>query len=160
MLTHFSILFKKAPPDIYARSLQFERALATQIMLLAPMAPHFATELWSGFLSAPNRLNQSEEIDWNKTVLDQKWPIIDSNYNMDLICLVNGTEICTVKVPKHIFDSLNEEEAGQMALDQSEIKNALAEKVVDKFELSIKEGYSKTIHVKTKYELKEKQVSQ
>lgn len=124
------------------------------------MAPHFATELWSGFLSAPNRLNQSGEIDWSKTVLDQKWPIIDSNYKMDLLCFVNGEEICTVKVPKYIFDGLSKEEAARMALDQTEIKDLLAEKVIDKFEFSVKEEYSKTIHVKTEYQLKEKQVNQ
>lgn len=76
------------PFIVFAKSLQFERALACQIIMLAPIAPHFASELWSGFVSAPNRLNTTEEIDWEKNVLEQRWPKIDSNYNMDLICQV------------------------------------------------------------------------
>lgn len=76
-------------PAVFKKSPQFERALACQIILLAPIAPHFAAELWSGFLSAPDRINTNDEIDWNGDVLHQKWPKIDSNYNMDIICQVN-----------------------------------------------------------------------
>lgn len=76
--------FQKCPPAIFAHSLQFERALAAQVILLAPMAPHFASELWSGFTSAPNRLDKSGEIAWDKPVLEQKWPETDMNYDLDL----------------------------------------------------------------------------
>ena len=72
------------------RGLHFERALACQIIMLAPMAPHFASELWSGFVSAPHRLNTStDEIDWNSKVLEQSWPNVDMNYALDLICMVS-----------------------------------------------------------------------
>lgn len=77
------------PPAVYAYSLQFERALACQIILLAPMAPHFASELWSGFVSAPNRLNNTQEILWDREVLEQNWPVIDRDYNLDVICQVS-----------------------------------------------------------------------
>lgn len=56
--------------------------------MLAPIAPHFASELWSGFLSAPNRLNNTNEIKWDKSVLEQNWPDIDYDYNLDLVCQV------------------------------------------------------------------------
>lgn len=56
--------------------------------MLAPIAPHFASELWSGFLSASHRLNSNEEINWDEDVLKQKWPKIDSSYNMDIVCQV------------------------------------------------------------------------
>lgn len=79
------------PPVVFSTSPQFERALACQIILLAPIAPHFASELWSGFLSAPNRINTTEEIKWEKDVLEQNWPRIDSNYNMDITCQVIGS---------------------------------------------------------------------
>lgn len=52
------------------------------------MAPFFASELWSGFVSAPGRLNDSEEIRWDKSVCDQMWPEADMNYNLDLVCEV------------------------------------------------------------------------
>lgn len=53
------------------------------------MAPHFASELWSGFISAPNRLNDSTEISWDKSVFDQKWPESDMDYKLDLVCQVS-----------------------------------------------------------------------
>lgn len=87
----FSLVFiplQKAVPAIFAHSPQFERALATQIIMLAPIAPFFAAELWSGFVSAPGRLNFAEEILWDKSVSEQKWPETDMNYNLDLVCEV------------------------------------------------------------------------
>lgn len=82
------VFLQKVVPAIFAHSLQFERALAVQIIMLAPMAPFFASELWSGFVSARGKLNQSDEILWDKSVMDQKWPETDMNYNLDLICEV------------------------------------------------------------------------
>lgn len=79
---------RRAPPFVVAHGLQYERALACQLILLAPIAPHFASELWSGFVSAQNRLNYSGEVAWDKTVLEQKWPNVDYNYNLDLVCQV------------------------------------------------------------------------
>lgn len=72
------------------RGCQFERALACLIVILAPMAPHFASELWSGFVSAPNRINtSSKEINWDQGVLEQTWPEVDSDYRLELVCLVS-----------------------------------------------------------------------
>jgi hypothetical protein len=54
------------------------------------MAPHFASELWSGFVSAPNRINTStEEIKWDQGVLEQTWPEVDFNYCLELVCMVS-----------------------------------------------------------------------
>lgn len=53
------------------------------------MAPYFASELWAGFQSAPNRINLNcKDFDWNKSVLEQSWPQIDWNYELDLVCKV------------------------------------------------------------------------
>ena len=79
---------QQMPPAILSFSPQFEKALACQIIMLAPMAPHFASELWSNFCSALNRLNINEEIHWNGTVFNQKWPQLDNNCKLDLICKV------------------------------------------------------------------------
>lgn len=50
------------------------------------MAPHFASELWSQFLAIPNRINlESSEIKWDLDVLQQRWPVVDANYKLDLI---------------------------------------------------------------------------
>nr|XP_023028907.1 probable leucine--tRNA ligase, mitochondrial [Leptinotarsa decemlineata] len=116
---------RKVPPAVFGHSSQFERALASQIILLAPMAPHFASELWSGFVSAPNRLNHSEEIQWEKGVFDQKWPQIDLDYKLDLVCQVNGFENSVVKIPRRDLDKLSKDEAIRIALGQKEVQNTL-----------------------------------
>lgn len=48
--------------------------------MLAPFAPHFASELWSGFCSATNRISDSSEFQWDKDVLEQMWPQVDMKY--------------------------------------------------------------------------------
>lgn len=54
------------------------------------MAPHFACELWAGFLSAQNRINVKTNLfDWEKNVLDQQWPVVDSNFPLDLLVMVS-----------------------------------------------------------------------
>lgn len=61
-------------------SLQFERALAILIIMLAPMAPSFASELWAGYATAPNRIGNTGEVQWDQPVFKQSWPKVDSNY--------------------------------------------------------------------------------
>jgi len=59
--------------------------------MLAPMAPHFASELWSKFLLAPNRKNViSNEIKWENDLLEQVWPEVDLSYTLDLSIKVNN----------------------------------------------------------------------
>lgn len=53
------------------------------------MAPHFASALWSGFVSTPGRINENwEQINWKDDVINQKWPQVDSDYTLKLFCLV------------------------------------------------------------------------
>lgn len=58
------------------------------------MAPHFASALWSGFVSAPGRINENcEQISWEDDVINQKWPEVDNDYNLNLHCLVCNNNI-------------------------------------------------------------------
>lgn len=75
---------KKASNNCMVKGREFERALAAQIIMLAPIAPHFASELWAGFCSAPHRISNDGEIQWDKDVLDQRWPDIDMEYEIKL----------------------------------------------------------------------------
>lgn len=71
-------------------SREYERLLGSKILMIAPVAPHFASELWAGFISAENRVNADDSyFDWNKNVLDQKWPVVDAHCNLELVCLVS-----------------------------------------------------------------------
>lgn len=138
------------PPAVFAYSPQFERALAAQIILLAPMAPSFASELWSGFVSAPNRLNENE-FRWDKMVLEQKWPEIDSEYKVDLVCEVSKNEICVVKIAKKDLDVLTEQEAVRIALERDEVKSALDSRNVLRVEYKKYEGCEAVVNVVPKY---------
>lgn len=73
------------PKEVIAFSPKFEEAIATLITTLAPMAPHFASELWRGLALAP-RLPQSSSsgIEWGKPVLQQPWPELDPEYRLPL----------------------------------------------------------------------------
>lgn len=85
-----SSLQNNLPPEVISNSKEFELALATLIIMLAPVTPHFCSELWSGFLSAPNRLNENSHlIKWDKAVLEQTWPKVDDNFELSYMCKVN-----------------------------------------------------------------------
>ncbi|XP_060534857.1 probable leucine--tRNA ligase, mitochondrial [Cylas formicarius] len=101
---------RRAPAAVFARGAEFERALAAQIVMLAPMAPHFASELWSGFVAAPGRLATSG-IAWDEPVLCQRWPEVDADYELELSCQVNGHEYCSVKMPRVRLEALTTDEA-------------------------------------------------
>lgn len=71
-------------------SREYERALAAQIIMLAPLAPQFASELWSGFCSAAYHLADDDtSIRKDLDVLEQKWPDVDMTYNLDLDVFVS-----------------------------------------------------------------------
>lgn len=71
---------RKTNEDIVAFSPNYERALAVQIIMLAPVTPFFASELWAGFTKAPNRVCTAGEISWDVPLLEQKWPSLDKDY--------------------------------------------------------------------------------
>ncbi|KAL4712768.1 hypothetical protein ACJJTC_008065 [Scirpophaga incertulas] len=76
-------LRNNVPREVIAKSEEFEIALATLIIMLAPVAPHFSSELWSGLRSAPNRIS-NDLFAWNKNVVEQLWPIVDGADRCDL----------------------------------------------------------------------------
>lgn len=83
------------------KSREFERALAVQIIMLAPFAPHFASELWAIFCSAKYHLIDNTEVDLNKTIFEQKWPDIDMDYN--LVMNVYVSMICMIPLLKYKY---------------------------------------------------------
>lgn len=101
---------------------QFEATLAAQLIMLAPLAPHFASECWYRLASAPKKVDPCPfGIDWNKDVLDQKWPEVDMDYNLDFTIYVNGEESKVLKVPRRTLDKLEEEKALETALADPDV---------------------------------------
>lgn len=73
---------RKVSIECVRKSREYERALAVQIIMLAPFAPHFASELWAIFRSAKYHLVDDTEVDLNKDLFEQRWPDIDMDYNL------------------------------------------------------------------------------
>lgn len=73
---------QRAPPNVVKFSPEYERALGAFFIMLSPIAPHFASELWSKFAEVANRLRADEdELLWSKDVLEQKFPAVDDTYD-------------------------------------------------------------------------------
>jgi len=59
--------------------------------MIAPMSPHFASEMWQGIATAPFVLTKElPEFDWTQNVLEQRWPLVDMDYELDLIVEVTS----------------------------------------------------------------------
>ncbi|TMW52664.1 hypothetical protein DOY81_002243 [Sarcophaga bullata] len=122
---------RRAPKHVMRYGKQYERALAAQLIMLAPMAPHFASELWSKFASAPNRLNNSlPELQWDQDVLSQMWPEIDQNYQLDLAIKVNGFENCCIKIPRSHIDRVTHNDALDIAFNTDSVTSYLIDKKI------------------------------
>lgn len=118
--------FQRAPKGVMKSGPQFEATLAAQLIMLAPLAPHFASECWYRLASAPKKADLSPiGIDWSKDVLEQKWPEVDMEYNLDFTIYVNGEETKVLKVARKLLDELGKEEALKEALVQEEVIKAM-----------------------------------
>jgi len=51
---------QKVPAAVAVSSHQYERALADLVIMLAPFAPMFASELWAGLYSVKNETTSSD----------------------------------------------------------------------------------------------------
>lgn len=123
---------RRATKDVVVLGKNYERALAAQIVMLAPMAPHFASELWSRFTSAKNRVTDtSEVVNWKDDVFSQQWPRIDANHQVELTIKVNNVLIKALNVNCAELNKMSEEQALFMALNQQElIKYLTGQKVL------------------------------
>ena len=122
---------RKATNDVVVHSKSYERALAAQIIMIAPMAPHFASELWTRFTSAKNRAAEiSDHINWNQDVFSQKWPKVDPHHQVELTIKANNAIIGTLNVKCEELNKMSEEQALFAALNQPKVVNYLKGKKV------------------------------
>lgn len=58
--------------------------------MFSPIAPLFASECWSKFISVTNRLDtENTRLNWDKDVLQQRWPDVDKNIGDIAVIRVN-----------------------------------------------------------------------
>lgn len=106
----------RTPEKVIQQSAEFEHALCSLVIMSAPMTPHFASELWSGLRQMRYKLSDH---DWEKDVLDQKWPRPQLTNMFDLVeykIQVNGKTCYGVRLPSDTKEMNNEIETNVMSL--------------------------------------------
>ncbi|XP_059473924.1 leucine--tRNA ligase, mitochondrial isoform X2 [Neocloeon triangulifer] len=130
---------RRTPKKLITLSTQFQRALALQLILIAPFAPHFASELWAVLALATSI--KTNEFDWSKSVLEQRWPKLDAEYKLDLFIYLNDKEVVTFKLTQEEFRNIKESEVLELALGNDRFKNLLGSWEVKKILMYTHQDY-------------------
>lgn len=146
---------KKSHPEAVRCGLEYERALCTLVIMLAPMAPHFAMELWTGLTSAPYK---QSEFNWNIPLLKQPWPEVDMSYCLELVVKLNGKKQGVVKVPRRELDILSKSDALEISLKQECLQNLSQEHIKDVF-YTLYPEYSAEINILHRCKVKPERLS-
>ncbi|XP_014217387.1 probable leucine--tRNA ligase, mitochondrial [Copidosoma floridanum] len=147
---------RKSSKLCVARSREYERALAVQIIMLAPIAPHFASELWAGFCSAPNRIVEDGEIDWDKDVLEQRWPEVDMEYELKVDVTVNDKKFVILRIPRRQLDTMSQEEVLELAVKEQKFQKHLQKHKIIRVYYKSKSSSGAQMSIKTKESIDKK----
>uniref|UniRef100_A0A8C0F8A9 leucine--tRNA ligase n=1 Tax=Bubo bubo TaxID=30461 RepID=A0A8C0F8A9_BUBBB len=114
-------ILHQASRPLILHSTEFEDALASLCIMVAPMAPHIASEMWKGLAHMQNKLCTHHQ--WNVDVLHQSWPKVDPEYLqpsdvVEMSVLINNKACGKVFVPQQA--ARNFEEVHELVL-QSEL---------------------------------------
>ncbi|XP_075216257.1 leucyl-tRNA synthetase, mitochondrial [Lycorma delicatula] len=141
---------RKSSKDVIALGGEYERALVTQVIMLAPVAPHFASELWAGIQDAPGRINKiPNEIKWNISLDEQLWPQVDLDYKLEVYLLVNNAVKNIMKLPRREFELLNVDNAKSLALSDATVQKVLAGSLVRDVKFELFPSYGANINLLT-----------
>ncbi|XP_069816418.1 leucine--tRNA ligase, mitochondrial [Dendropsophus ebraccatus] len=101
-LMGLSNLLLQSSLRVIQHSREFEDALASLIIMISPMAPHLASELWKGMGHVTHKL--CTQYEWSKDVLFQTWPALDPEYfsppdTVEVSVLINNKNCGSISVP-------------------------------------------------------------
>ncbi|KAM4706105.1 leucine--tRNA ligase, mitochondrial [Rhinophrynus dorsalis] len=90
---------------VVLHSSEFEDALASLCIMIAPMTPHLASELWKGMAHIQHKL--CTQYNWNEDVLLQDWPTVDPEYLrqpdiVEVSVMINNKKYGNVAVPLNV----------------------------------------------------------
>lgn len=109
---------RRSSSDVVVLGENYERALAAQIIMLSPVAPHFCSELWARLKSAKNRVNEtSNHINWNEDVFSQTWPKADTEHHVELSIKANELDIGSLRVENDELNSMTKEQALSLGMN-------------------------------------------
>ncbi|XP_006822201.1 leucine--tRNA ligase, mitochondrial-like [Saccoglossus kowalevskii] len=137
-------ILRKVPDSIVQNSKEFEKTLCDMCIMLAPMAPHIALELWEGITSVEQY--QCQHYDRTKNVLEQTWPELEKLEDEtpkpdDLVTMtvkINNEFKGHVSLPYKV--AVDKDEAAQFVIDSDIGKEFLHEKLITRTLLA-KKGY-------------------
>lgn len=101
-LMSLSNILSQSSAQVIQHSREFEDALASLIIMISPMAPHLASELWKGTGHVTHKL--CTEYDWTKDVLMQTWPTLDPEYltqpdTVEVSIMINNKNCGSISIP-------------------------------------------------------------
>ncbi|NXN06440.1 SYLM protein, partial [Indicator maculatus] len=101
----------QAPQPLVFHSREFEDSLASLCIMVAPMAPHIASEMWKGLAHMQNKL--CPHYQWDADVLHQSWPKVDLKYLqpsdvVEMSVLINNKACGKVPVPQQAARNCDE----------------------------------------------------
>ncbi|XP_072009502.1 leucine--tRNA ligase, mitochondrial isoform X1 [Engystomops pustulosus] len=101
-LMSLSNILSQASAQVVQHSKEYEDALASLIIMVSPMAPHLASELWKGMGHVTHKL--CTQYDWSKDVLLQPWPTVDPAYlsqpdTVEVSVLINNKNCGSISIP-------------------------------------------------------------
>ncbi|XP_054848119.1 leucine--tRNA ligase, mitochondrial [Eublepharis macularius] len=104
-LMSLSNTLSQVSPRLILHSMEFEDALATLCVMLAPMAPYITSEIWKGLSHIQNKLCTHHH--WDMDVLQQPWPTVDPEYFqqpdvVEVLVLINNKPCGKVCVPQQV----------------------------------------------------------
>ncbi|KAJ7322586.1 hypothetical protein JRQ81_018873 [Phrynocephalus forsythii] len=104
-LMGLSNILSQASKGVILHSAEYEDALATLSIMLAPMAPHITSEIWKGLSHIPNKLCTHHH--WDLDILQQPWPTVDPEYLqqpdiVEVSVLINNKRCGKVGVPQQV----------------------------------------------------------
>uniref|UniRef100_A0A0B7AFM5 leucine--tRNA ligase n=1 Tax=Arion vulgaris TaxID=1028688 RepID=A0A0B7AFM5_9EUPU len=133
----------KVPPEIAAVSKSFEQALADLIIMLSPMSPHFASELWVGLADVA----QHQTHQWELPVMEQPWPKLDDNCLMPLVCKINDVSILEVGVPYKDVETLNTTDALSLLQKDSIFQEKFSHYSIQNVSLRVEDDHKAILHL-------------
>ncbi|XP_069586258.1 leucine--tRNA ligase, mitochondrial [Ranitomeya imitator] len=134
-LMSLSNVLLQTSPRVVQHSREFEDALASLIIMISPMAPHLASELWKGMGHVAHKL--CPQYSWSKDVLLQTWPTVDPEYlsqpdTVEVSILINNKNCGSVMVPfivsrdaKKVTDLVMQSDLGSNCLKGRTIRRVI-----------------------------------
>ena len=138
------------PGQVKQQAPEFQQIIGDILIILAPMAPHLATELWECFRTVPNRLTDS--FDFDKNIWHQKWPELYQTDNMELRILANNKQVSKIPIVKWYFDTLTEEQAFDLACHDSKVQDKVLPFNIAKKTFSKQEDFEAVLNIDYLYE--------